>query len=159
MMPMKVRRGGEVQVGEGGGGVDGGERVGPGAEHRGGEQCVACGLDGGDVHADHGGVEVDGVGGGGVEDAGEAAGAQDVEGEDEVGGPGGVGAVVAGPGGGAEVAGAFGDDAEDIRDRRVGARERGVEDVDGAAEDDFLRVAEGASPDEGAEGEEEGEAP
>ena len=111
--------GGDLLVGERGGGVDHAEPVRPGAQHRGGQQLVAGRADPGDVNGDRGGVQVDRPGGGAVEHPRQAAGAQQVEGEDQVGGPvlergGGVGA-----GGGAHGVRAFLQDVEDVGDGRL----------------------------------------
>jgi hypothetical protein len=60
---------GQVLVGEHGGGVDHPERVGPGAEHRRGDELVTGGGHVGDVYGHGWGVQVDRGGGGLVEHA------------------------------------------------------------------------------------------
>ena len=150
--------GGEVLLGQGRGGVDHRVPVRPGAQHRGGEQVVTCRADPADVHADRGCVQVDRPGGLPVEHARQAAGAQQVEGEDQVRYPVPEPGRGIGAGSGAEGVGALLDDRQHVGDGGLGRGEPVIEQVDGAAEDDFLGVGDGCSADERAQGHQQGQA-
>ena len=64
-----------------------------------------------------------------------------------------------GAGGGAEGVGALLDDGQDVGDGGLGRCEPVIEQVDGAAKDDFLGVGDGCAADEGAQGHQQGQPP
>ncbi|WP_396781510.1 DUF6000 family protein [Microbispora sp. H10830] len=115
--PGAARR--QAEPAQRGAGVDHGERVRPGGQHRGGKQLVAGRADPGDVDGDRRRGQVQRAGGRPVEHPGQRPGAQQVEGEQELPRPFPVGPVGVGPGGRAQRFGSFLDDRQDVGHRRL----------------------------------------
>ena len=148
------------QIRQRGGGVDAAEPVAPGAQHRRGQQLVPGRLDRRDVHRHGRGVQVDRLGGGAVEHPGQRPGAQQVQGEHQISDPLGVAVRRIGAGRRPQRVRPLLDDPQHVGDGGFPCPGKTlVEQVDGAAEDDFLGVADPRLADQGGEREEQRQPP